>query len=167
MQCVKEPHRAQYGGGIIVNPGFDHNIKAWTVFGNGTIEERISNDGNRFIVARNRTRALDGFSQKVHLKKGLIYIFSAWLQLSEGSEIVSVVFKTNGSESVHGGHVIANHGCWSLLKGGILANFSTPAEILFETENPTVELWADNVSLQPFTRKQWRTHQDDSVERVS
>ncbi|KAI5393676.1 hypothetical protein KIW84_060702 [Lathyrus oleraceus] len=134
MQCVKEPHRAQYGGGIIVNPGFDHNIKAWTVFGNGTIEERISNDGNRFIVARNRTRALDGFSQKVHLKKGLIYIFSAWLQLSEGSEIVSVVFKTNGSES---------------------------------TENPTVELWADNVSLQPFTRKQWRTHQDDSVERVS
>lgn len=76
MQCVKEPHRAQYGGGIIVNPGFDHNIKGWTVFGNGTIEERISNDGNRFIVARNRTRALDGFSQKVHLKKGLIYIFS-------------------------------------------------------------------------------------------
>ncbi|XP_058739107.1 endo-1,4-beta-xylanase 5-like [Vicia villosa] len=165
-QCVKEPHRAQYGGGIIVNPGFDHNIKGWTVVGNGTIEERISNDGNRFIVARNRTRALDGFSQKVQLKKGLIYIFSAWFQLSEGSEIVSVVFKTNGSELVHGGHVIAKHGCWSLLKGGIVANFSSPAEILFETENPTVELWADSVSLQPFTKKQWRSHQDDSVERV-
>ncbi|CAK8573835.1 unnamed protein product [Lathyrus sativus] len=165
-ECVKEPYRAQYGGGIIVNPGFDHNIKGWTVVGNGTIEERISNDGNRFIVARNRTQALDGFSQKVHLKKGLIYIFSAWLQLSEGSQIVSVVFKTNGSELVHGGHVIAKHGCWSLLKGGIVATFSRHVEILFEIENPTVELWADSVSLQPFTRKQWRSHQDDSVERV-
>jgi hypothetical protein len=46
--------------------------------------------------------------------------------------MVSVVFKTNGSELIHGGHVIAKQGCWSLLKGGIVANFSTPAEILFE-----------------------------------
>jgi len=73
---VTEPKRAQYGGGIIVNPGFDHNIKGWRVFGNGTIEERISNDGNRFIVASNRTQTLDGFSQKVQLKKGMIYMFS-------------------------------------------------------------------------------------------
>lgn len=157
---MAEPNRAQYGGGIIVNPGFDHNIKGWTVFGNGTIEERISNEGNRFIVARNRTQTLDGFSQKVQLKKGMIYMFSgnlsffvfgwftmfaihyftflkhslysAWFQLREGSDIVSVVFKRNGSELVHGGHVIAKHGCWSLLKGGIVANFSSTAEILFE-----------------------------------
>jgi len=54
--------------------------------------------------------------------------------LSEGSEFVSVVFKINGSEFVRGGHVIAKHGCWSLLKGGIVANFSSPAEILFEVK---------------------------------
>ncbi|XP_045786636.1 endo-1,4-beta-xylanase 5-like [Trifolium pratense] len=165
-ECVAEPQRAQYGGGIIVNPGFEHSIKGWTVFGNGTIEERISNGGNRFVVASNRTQALDSFSQKVQLKKGMIYIFSAWFQLSEGSDIVSVVFKRNGSELVRGGHVIAKHGCWSLLKGGIVANFSSPAEILFESENPNVELWADSVSLQPFTRNQWRSHQDNSIERV-
>ncbi|AES62756.2 glycosyl hydrolase family 10 protein [Medicago truncatula] len=165
-QCVTEPKRAQYGGGITVNPGFDHNINGWKVFGNGTIEERVSNNGNRFIVASNRTQPLDSFSQKVQLKKGMIYTFSAWFQLSEGSEFVSVVFKINGSEFVRGGHVIAKHGCWSLLKGGIVANFSSPAEILFECENPTVELWADSVSLQPFTKKQWRSQQDDSVERV-
>ncbi|WJX21148.1 endo-1,4-beta-xylanase [Trifolium repens] len=165
-ECVAEPQRAQYGGGVIVNPGFDHSINGWTVFGNGTIEERISNDGNRFIVAGNRTQPLDGFSQKVQLKKGMIYTFSAWFQLSEGSDIVSVVFKRNGSELVRGGHVIAKHGCWSLLKGGIIANFSSPAEILFESENPTVELWVDSVSLQPFTRKQWRSHQDNNIERV-
>jgi hypothetical protein len=73
---MKEPQRAQYGGGIIVNSGFEHNIEGWTVFGNGTIEESISNDGNRFIVVRNRTQTLDSFSQKVQLKKGFIYMFS-------------------------------------------------------------------------------------------
>ncbi|WJX14885.1 endo-1,4-beta-xylanase [Trifolium repens] len=166
MECVKEPKRAQYGGGIIVNPEFDHKIKGWTVFGNGTIEERKSNDGNTFIVASNRTQSLDSFSQKVQLKKGIIYTFSAWFQLSEGSDIVSVVFKINGSELVRGGHVIAKHGCWSFLKGGIVANFSSPAEILFESENPTVELWADSVSLQPFTIEQWRSHQDNNIEKV-
>jgi len=30
-----------------------------------------------------------------------------------------------------------------------------------------VEIWADNVSLQPFTKKQWRSLQDASIERVS
>lgn len=57
---------------------------------------------------------------------------SGWFQLSEGRDLVSVVFKINGSELVYGGHVTANHECWSLLKGGIVANFSSPAEILFE-----------------------------------
>ncbi|KAJ1397288.1 Glycoside hydrolase family 10 domain [Sesbania bispinosa] len=150
FRCMVEPQRAQYGGGIIVNPGFDHSIEGWTVFGKGAIEERISNEGNRFIVARNRTQPLDSFSQK----------------LSEGSDMVSVIFKINGSELIQGGHVIAKHGCWTLLKGGIVANFSSPAEILFESKNPTVEIWADNLSLQPFTKKQWRSHQDDSIERV-
>jgi len=31
--------------------------------------------------------------------------------------------------------VIAKHGCWSLLKGGIAANFSSPVEILFEVKH--------------------------------
>ncbi|XP_058773666.1 endo-1,4-beta-xylanase 5-like [Vicia villosa] len=165
-ECVTEPQRAQYRGGIILNPDFDHSIHDWTVFGNGTIEERVSNDGNRFVIASNRTQPLDGFSQKVQLNKGIMYTFSAWFQLSEGSDTVSVVFKTNGSELVRGGNVIAKHGCWSLLKGGIVADFSSPAEILFESENPTVEIWIDSVSLQPFTREEWRSHQDNSIERV-
>ncbi|KAK7280255.1 hypothetical protein RJT34_25317 [Clitoria ternatea] len=165
-ECLAEPGRAHYRGGVIVNPGFDHNLEGWTVFGNGAIDERISNEGNRFIVARNRTHPLDSFSQKVQLKQGMLYTFSAWFQLSEGSDSVSVIFKTNESELVRGGHVIARHGCWSLLKGGIVANFSSPAEILFESKNSNVEIWADNISLQPFTKKQWRSLQDDSIERV-
>ena len=59
--------------------------------------------------------------------------FSAWIQISEGRETVSVLFKTT-DELVRGGKVIAEHGCWSLLKGGIIANFSTHVEILFEVK---------------------------------
>ncbi|KAF1880684.1 hypothetical protein Lal_00011743 [Lupinus albus] len=169
-QCIAEPHRAQYGGGIIVNPGFDDNIEGWRVFGKGTIDERISNEGNRFIVARNRTHPLDSFSQKVQLQKGMLYTFSGWFQVSEGSEIVLVIFKTSGSEVIRGGHVIAKHGCWSLLKGGIVANISSHAEILFEltmqSKNSKVEIWADSISLQLFSETQWRQHQDENIERV-
>ncbi|XP_045786649.1 endo-1,4-beta-xylanase 5-like [Trifolium pratense] len=165
-ECLKEPRRAQYGGGIIVNPDFDHNTKGWSVYGNGTIKVRTSNDGNNFIVASNRTQSLDSFSQKVQLKKGMMYTVSGWFQLSKGSDIVAAVFKINGSELVRGGYVIANQGCWSFLKGGIVANFSSSAEIFFESDNPTAELWADSVSLKPFTIEQWRSHQDKNIERV-
>jgi hypothetical protein len=36
-----------------------------------------------------------------------------------------------------------------------------------QSENPTVELWGDSVSLQPFTLEQWRSHQENSIEKVS
>ncbi|KAG2401360.1 uncharacterized protein HKW66_Vig0196040 [Vigna angularis] len=137
-KCLVEPERAQYGGGIIVNPEFDHNIDSWKVFGKGSIKEQISNEGNRFIVAHNRTQPLDSFSQKVQLQKGMLYTFSAWFQVSEGSDTVSVMFRTKESELVRGG----------------------------QSKNSTVEIWADNVSLQPFTKKQWRSQQDASIERV-
>ncbi|KAL2324284.1 hypothetical protein Fmac_023342 [Flemingia macrophylla] len=90
---------------------------------------------------------------------------SGWFQLSEGSDTVSVIFKSKGGEIVPGGHVIAKHGCWSLLKGGVVANFSSPFEILFKSKDSTVEIWADNVSLQPFTKRQWRSLQDASIQR--
>jgi len=150
------------------------------VFGKGSIKEQISNEGNRFIVAHNRTQPLDSFSQMVQLQKGMLYTFSgsftfsilylyhisftkihlrnvltwwhhfsetfrmivflpfpysAWFQVSEGSDTVSVMFRTKESELVRGGQVIAKHGCWTLLKGGIAANFSSPVEILFEVKN--------------------------------
>ena len=103
-QCLAEPRRAQYGGGIIVNPGFDHNIEGWTVFGKGAIKERISNGGNRFIVAHNRTHPLDSFSQKVQLKKGMLYTFSGNFTFSI-VELYDISFT-----SIH----LMNVPCWSL-----------------------------------------------------
>ena len=75
-QCLREPSGASYGGGIIVNPGFDQNIKGWEAFGQAKVEERRSKDGNRFIVARGRARTSDSFSQKVQVEQGKIYSFS-------------------------------------------------------------------------------------------
>ncbi|XP_024020917.1 uncharacterized protein LOC21384356 [Morus notabilis] len=175
-QCLREPQAAFYGGGIIVNPEFDHGIEGWKVFGQGKIEGRLAKEGNRFIVAHNRTHPLDSFSQKVQVDQGKIYSFSvkfvivsAWVQVSEGSEIVAVVFRPTKGDLTHGGKVIARSGCWSLLKGGMVANFSSPIEIFFEVKfckNTSAEIWADNVSLQPFTKKQWRSHQDQSISKI-
>ena len=75
-QCLAEPRRAHYGGGIIANPEFDHSIENWTVFGKASVEERVSKEGNRFIVALNRTHPLDSFSQQVQLHKESLYSFS-------------------------------------------------------------------------------------------
>lgn len=87
---MAEPKIAQYGGGIILNPGFDHSIEGWTVFGKGAIKERVSNEGNIFIVAHNRTQPLDSFSQKVQLKKGMLYTFSGNFTFSTTIELFGI-----------------------------------------------------------------------------
>ncbi|GAV65131.1 Glyco_hydro_10 domain-containing protein, partial [Cephalotus follicularis] len=165
-KCLAEPRRAHYGGGIIVNPELDHGIQGWNVFGHGAIRGDISKEGNGFIVAHNRTHPWDSMSQKVQIEEGKLYSFSAWFQVSKGSETISIVLANSDGELIRGGQVIAKHGCWSLLKGGITANFSGLVEIFFETKNPAVDIWVDNISLQPFTAEQWRAHQQKSIDKV-
>ncbi|KAJ0009966.1 hypothetical protein Pint_33673 [Pistacia integerrima] len=89
-----------------------------------------------------------------------------WVQVSEGNETVLAVFKTSDGKLIPGGKVIAKHGCWSLLKGGLLPNFTSVMEIFLKSKNTKVEIWADNISLQPFTKQQWRSHQEKSIEKV-
>jgi len=50
--------------------------------------------------------------------------FSAWVQISEGSETVDVIFKTTHGEWIRGGSVVAKHGCGSFLKGGMVAHLN-------------------------------------------
>ncbi|KAJ6716481.1 HYDROLYZING O-GLYCOSYL COMPOUNDS putative-RELATED [Salix koriyanagi] len=164
-KCLIEPEAAQDGGGIIANPDFTHGMDGWTVYGQGAMKEEISMNGNRFIVAYNRTQSLDSISQKVQLRRGLIYSFSAWIQINKGSERVAVVFKIPRTELIIGGRVLARKGCWSLLKGGIFANFTSHAGILFESKNTATEIWVDSVSLQPFTLEQWRAQQDKKIDK--
>ncbi|GMH03092.1 hypothetical protein Nepgr_004931 [Nepenthes gracilis] len=162
-ECLVEPQTVQYGGGIINNPDFNNGIKGWMVFGQGKVEQRKTQRGNMFIAAFDRKHLSDSFSQTVQLVKGKLYALSAWIQISGGRETVSVVFRTPGGGLLHGGAVIAEHGCWSMLKGGIVANFTGPADLLFKIRNTDAEIWADNISLQPFTKKQWRSHQDKII----
>jgi len=53
------------------------------------------------------------------------------LQVGDGSADVRAVVKTVG-DFVHAGGVVAKCGCWSMLKGGLTAASSGPAEIYFE-----------------------------------
>ncbi|XP_021745750.1 uncharacterized protein LOC110711639 [Chenopodium quinoa] len=165
-ECLEEAWKVQYGGGIIQNPEFDDGIEEWTVFGPGRIQERVTKSGNKFIAAINRTHPSDGLSQRVLIESGKLYAFSAWIQISEGSEIIAVKFRSPCGKYLHGGTVIAEQGCWSMLKGGIVANFTGTVDLTFETNNTCVEVWVDNVSLQPFTKKQWRLHQESTIAKV-
>ncbi|XP_043688030.1 endo-1,4-beta-xylanase 5-like [Telopea speciosissima] len=165
IECLAEPLKPQYEGGIIINPELNHGLSRWYVFGQAKIENRSSDRGNSFIVAHSRNKPSDSFSQKLYLLKDMLYTFSAWVQVVEGTVPVTAVFSTRCDGFIHAGAVVAESGCWSMLKGGLTVNSSGPVELYFETKNTTVEIWVDSVSLQPFTKDQWRAHQDQSVEK--
>ncbi|CAL9071897.1 unnamed protein product, partial [Musa textilis] len=165
-QCLAEPPRPQYGGGIVRNPEFNDGLKGWSVFGYGQIAERTSDTGNRFLATDRRSLPHQSMSQKVYLQRGMLYTFSAWLQVDQGNTTVTAIFKTAKDGFVHVGAVEARSGCWSMLKGGLTAKTSGPAEFYFQCENTSVEIRVDSVSLQPFTKDQWRAHQAESISKV-
>ncbi|KAF2582683.1 hypothetical protein F2Q68_00006503 [Brassica cretica] len=74
----------------------------------------------------------------------------------------TAVFKKNG-EYKHAGSVIAESKCWSMLKGGLTVDESGPADLLFESEDTSAEIWVDSVSLQPFTQEEWNSHHEQSI----
>jgi len=61
----------------------------------------------------------------------LVLVYSAWLQVSNGSADIRAVVKTNG-DFIHAGGVEARSGCWSILKGGLTAPASGSAELYSE-----------------------------------
>lgn len=167
-KCLEEPLKAQYNGGIIVNPEINEGLKGWTTHGGVRIEARSSNNkGNNFLVAHSRTHPYGSVSQKLFLEKDKLYTFSAWIQVSGTRNVpVSAVFKTSQGFKP-AGSVIAQAGCWSMLKGGLTVDFaSSPAELFFQSNDTSIDIWVDSVSLQPFTKEEWRSHQDQSIEKV-
>ncbi|GAV87342.1 Glyco_hydro_10 domain-containing protein/CBM_4_9 domain-containing protein, partial [Cephalotus follicularis] len=164
IECLSKPYAPQYNGGIISNPELNHGLRGWSKFGDAKIEHKESG-GNKFVVAHSRNQPYDSVSQKVYLQKDKLYTFSAWIQISEGSDPVTAAFKTNtGVEFA--GVTVAESGCWSMLKGGLTVNASGPAELYFESKNTSIGIWVDSISLQPFTQEEWRFHQDQSLEKT-
>ncbi|KAK6945985.1 Glycoside hydrolase family 10 domain, partial [Dillenia turbinata] len=162
--CVENPHKPQYGGGIIRNPEFNSGLEGWSTFGGAKIEERVSKGDNKYIVAHSREKPYDSFSQKLYLHKHLLYTLSAWVQVNQGNASVRAVFKTRDGFK-HAGVTLANAGCWSMLKGGLTLDSSGPAELYFESQDTSVEIWVDSISLQPFTMEEWNSHQQQSIEK--
>ncbi|PON90535.1 Glycoside hydrolase [Trema orientale] len=167
-QCLENPLKPQYGGGIIVNPEFNDGLQGWSQFGEAKLEHRESqlSSGNKFIAAHTRNQPYDSISQKLYLHKNKLYTFSAWIQVTRsGNVTVTAVFKTS-SGFKHAGSTIAESNCWSMLKGGLTVDESGPAQLYFESNNTSVEIWVDSVSLQPFTARQWMSHQHQSIEKA-
>ncbi|KAL1207443.1 Endo-1,4-beta-xylanase 5 [Cardamine amara subsp. amara] len=161
IECLENPYKPQYNGGIIVNPDLQNGSQGWSQFGNAKVDFREFG-GNKFVVTQQRNQSYDSVSQKVYLEKGILYTFSAWFQVNKGNAIVEAVFKTN-DEIKHAGSVVAESKCWSMLKGGLTVDESGPADLYFESEDTSVEIWVDSVSLQPFTQKEWNSHQEESI----
>ncbi|KAJ4767411.1 hypothetical protein LUZ62_032690 [Rhynchospora pubera] len=161
-ECLGEPLKPQYGGGIIVNPAFDESLDGWGSYDTAHVIHKVSKSGNMFSAARERSAPHHSISQKVMLEKDTHYILSAWLQVDEGTTDVKAIVMTP-SGFVAAGAVEAKASCWSMLKGGFTAHTSGPAELYFESTNSTSEIWVDNVSLQPFNHEEWRCHHDDTV----
>ncbi|KAL5561380.1 hypothetical protein UlMin_031127 [Ulmus minor] len=164
-KCLEKPQKPQYRGGIIINPELDDGLKGWSTFGNAKIRHQESN-GNKFIVASNRSQPYDTVSQKLFLQKKLLYTLSAWIQVNKGSNVLVTATLKTTSGFKHSGAVLAQSHCWSFLKGGLTVNQSGPAVLYFESEDTSVEIWIDSISLQPFTRRQWNSHQDQSIQKM-
>ncbi|CAH9074183.1 unnamed protein product [Cuscuta epithymum] len=168
-ECLKNPLKPQYNGGMVINPEFNDGLHGWSPFGNNHVNltKGISGDSipNNFIIASNRKDPYDSFSQKFYLKKNNHYTVSGWIQLSEGQSDVSIVLKTPSGYK-HIAWVIARSGCWSMYKGGIVASASATFELYFQSNNTQAEIWADSISVKEFTPEQWTAHQVKSIEKV-
>ncbi|KAF3625233.1 putative transcription factor bHLH84-like [Capsicum annuum] len=163
--CLKNPLKPQYNGGIVVNSELNDGLNGWSLAGDAKIKNNVSSDGNKFIVASERKGPNHGFSQTFQLDKDKFYVISGWVQVNHGDDTsIAVIFKTQDGFQ-HAAWAIAKSGCWSMFKGG-LANASGPAQLYFETNNTAIDIWADSISVQPFSQEEWERHQNQSIEKV-
>ncbi|XP_059292205.1 uncharacterized protein LOC132045642 [Lycium ferocissimum] len=53
-----------------------------------------------------------------------------------------------------------------MLKGGMTVNVSGPADLYFERNDTSVDLLVDSVSIQPISQEEWKSHHDQSIDKV-
>ncbi|XP_010488907.1 PREDICTED: uncharacterized protein LOC104766677 [Camelina sativa] len=128
-----------------------------TTGGGGFRELKINDNGGiRNVVER------------TDLEEGNIYSISAWIKLrNENQGKVGMILRRDNGRKVYGGEVMAKKGCWSMLKGGINADFSGPIDIFFKSDDlAAAEISVQNVRLQRFNKTQWRLQQDQVIEKI-
>ncbi|XP_050881718.1 endo-1,4-beta-xylanase 5 [Lathyrus oleraceus] len=133
-QCKRYPEKPLYGGGI-----FKHNI--------AQINTNISSS---LVVIYNLTQ-------------NTIYSFSAWVRV-EGLDSVMIRARLEAENDIYNciGTVSAKRGCWSFLKGGFVLNSpSNSYAIIFQSaDGKDVGMNIASLSLQPFTKQEWRFNQE-------
>ncbi|XP_051146971.1 endo-1,4-beta-xylanase 5-like [Andrographis paniculata] len=116
------------------------------------------------MAAYDRKQPDDSFARGFHLSKDHLYTFSAWLQLSEGRDIVQAFVNTSGPNRLIVGSVVARSGCWSMLKGGFTVDQNMKTQLYFKSNNTKAEIWIDSVSLKGFTRGEWQQHRKTKID---
>ncbi|PUZ42317.1 hypothetical protein GQ55_9G573900 [Panicum hallii var. hallii] len=135
IECVKEPEKPLYGGGII----------------------SAASAGGKKLAA-----PIKGSVLKVDLKKDHHYALSAWLKLSKGAGDITAIIVPPDGKFITAGAIVAQSDCWTLLKGGATAYSEGKGDVFFET-NSTAEIMAESIALQGFSFEEWNAHREEVV----
>nr|CAB3499838.1 unnamed protein product [Digitaria exilis]CAB3502996.1 unnamed protein product [Digitaria exilis] len=164
-----------YNGGVIQNSEFNSGLMGWSTYRNIKAGVSSSPTGNKFAVVHNPGSFLSSSGkflpshsvfQRIQMQGDMHYSLSAWLQVSNGTAHVKAVIKAPNGERVIAGAIVAQSGCWTMLKGGMTTTYSSGhGEIYFESDAP-VDIWVDSVSMQPFTLDEWDAHARQSADKA-
>ncbi|RCV46045.1 hypothetical protein SETIT_9G501000v2 [Setaria italica] len=139
IECIKEPEKPLYGGGIISDASYP------------------SSAGGKKLPCPTKGSVL-----KVDLKKDHHYALSAWLKLSKGTGDITAVIVTPDGKFVTAGAIAAQSGCWTLLKGGATSYSEGKGDLFFES-NSTAEIMAESIALQGFSFDEWNAHREEVI----
>ncbi|KAF2294409.1 hypothetical protein GH714_010671 [Hevea brasiliensis] len=165
LMCLASPQRPQYNGGVIRNPELNDGLKGWSTFGDAKIEHRKLGNNN-FIVANSRVHSYDSVSQNLYLQKNKIYTFSAWIQVSKGRFQYQLFSRLKQGTYMLVLFLPSPIAGPCLKVASLLMPQASPAQLYFESNNTLIDIWVDSISLQPFTKKQWMSHQDQAIEKT-
>uniref|UniRef100_J3N1Z6 GH10 domain-containing protein n=1 Tax=Oryza brachyantha TaxID=4533 RepID=J3N1Z6_ORYBR len=165
IECLSNPMRPLYNGGVIKNSKFDRGLTDWSVPWDVKATVSSSPSGNKFAEATTDGQPSHTVYQTVQMQPNTHYSLSAWLQVSAGTANVKAVIKTPDGQYVAAGATVAKAGCWSMIKGGMTAYSSGLGQLYFEADAAVV-IWVDSVSLQPFSFAEWDAHRQQSAGRA-
>ncbi|CAL4941422.1 unnamed protein product [Urochloa decumbens] len=156
LECMGNPKAPLYNGGTIRNGEFNNGLMSWSAPRGVVATVSTSPSGNKFAAALSRgaQRSRSVF-QKIQMQSDTHYALSAWLQVSNGTVDVKATVKAANGALVAAGAAVVKAGCWTMLKGGMTADSSGPAELFFQAD-AAVDMLVDSVSLQPFTAEEWK-----------
>ncbi|XP_075499812.1 endo-1,4-beta-xylanase 5-like [Primulina tabacum] len=160
-----KPFKATIWGRDYKNPEFNEGLDSWGACGHANISKQESYGNNYVIASQMRNHSHSSVKQTVQLDKDKYYVISAWIQVSEGPTLVAAVIKNDDHDDAVG-WVMAETGCWSMLKGGVNVKDTASYELYFPSNSTQVDIWVDSVSLQPFTKEEWEAHQVQNTEEI-